>query len=175
MMTAEQQHQVLSSDAALLDIAGRREAREGLWILSCPGELMPDGYPFEWQYKGTLELTVLQDFCNATREAWNERTHGNKAKKAVKAATRIPDTTGDGPSTPEPAGVELPAAPDVQGPQASMEEYLQSEVDRLGSLADDLTAQRDDISARLRDAGRQLAKAQRALAALEEDDDEADV
>ena len=149
MIPAERQREVLSSDPALLDLSSQREARPGLWIVSCPGELMPDGHSFEWQHKGELNLETLQRYCNAAREAWNERTHGKTASELSKGAARIPDAPRDDTPTGESGASGVPEAQDVQRPQGTLEEYLLSQVDHHRSRLDALKAERDGIESRI--------------------------
>lgn len=158
--------EVLANDAAILDLSSRREARPGLWIISAPAELMPDNHAFEWQYRGELDLKALQQFCNATREAWNERSHRKAAKEAGTSPARIPDPPRDDPGPSEPEGVGVAAPKNVQRPETSLAEYLQSEVDNWRGYVIDVAAQVDDLNAELARAERRLNEAEAALAAI---------
>lgn len=158
--------EVLANDAAILDLSSRREARPGFWIISAPAELMPDNHCFEWQYRGELNLDALQQFCNATREAWNERAHRKGTEAAGESPARIPDPPRDGPGTGVEGGTDMAEEEDVPRPEVSLEEYLQSEVDRWRGYVIDVSSQVDDLTAEQRRAERRLAQAEAALGAI---------
>ncbi len=161
---------ILNNDAKILDLARRREARPGLWVISFPGELMPDTHDFEWQYRGSLERAVLVEFCNQVRREY-ERQASSQASPSSGDDTRVPSGGGDGGPPGESGGAAVAAAPAVPDVEVSMEDRLQAEVDRLRTRKSDLQCEIRRLATERDATTLALRRASKALGVYREESD----
>ena len=120
----------IQDDRAIMDLAQRREARSGLWVLSIPPGLMPNSHPFEYQHKGDLTHAALMAFVQATRKEYARQT-GEGAEAPSEGATR--DTGGEAGDTDAGVGGggSPPAEEATSHPEISVEHYLKTKKHEL--------------------------------------------
>jgi hypothetical protein len=156
--------ELLGNNMAILDQHTRREARPGLWILTFPGEFMPDGYDVEHQIKGQVTHASLQEFCNVIRETYNARIGKQEAAATEPSDTRDTSSEGGDPAPRVASRVEVSAATPVPSVEDTLEDVLRSQVLKL---RDSISYVEDRISERGTERTRLLNELKKCEAALE--------
>lgn len=156
---------ILNDDLQILDLHRRREARPGLWILSFPGDFMPDGHSFEWQYSGQLTNAVLMKFCNEVRNAYNERNGSQEVEVREPDTARVASSEPASPDAGDSGRGSVPTPPPVQDVEATLEAVISSQVTRLRDQVASVESRIGELGAQRVELIAQLDAAQRALEA----------
>lgn len=123
--------EILQNNITILNLHKRHEARPGLWMLTFPGELMPDGHEVTWQVKGQIKHQNLNEFCDIVRSTWYERQGRQTSAEVEQGDTRDTSSEGGDTNTRVPAGVVVSEAPFVSTVEETLEAVLESQVSGL--------------------------------------------
>jgi hypothetical protein len=152
--------EIINNNIAILDRHTRREARPGMWMLTFPGEYMPDGYDVEWAVKGQVTHKNLNEFCDVVRRTYDERINRNAAKETEPTDTRDTGSEWADPNAGVPARVNLPETHVVPTVEETLEAVLESQV---LSLRDSL----NDVETRITLLGGERTKLKQEVAKCE--------
>lgn len=157
--------EVLQNNMTILDLHKRHEARPGLWMLTFPGELMPDGHEVSWQVKGQIKHQNLNEFCDIVRSTWYERTGRQAPTETEQSDTRDTGSEGGDTNTRVPTGVVIPAAPVVQDVEATLADVLEAQVSRFGDSLRDVEDRITELGKKRQTLMKELIKCKAALEA----------
>lgn len=139
---------LLSSDVRIVDSTSRTATPEGV-SLRFPGHLMPDGKEVVGESPGQLTPAILRNWCTMVRSEFDARQSRKDAEEVRAASVREQGgTQGDQPSR-EHVPASSGAQGDGEGSEASVDEYLKSEVAKWARVRLRLTEELASHNARL--------------------------
>jgi hypothetical protein len=159
--------EVLQDNITILDLHTRHEARPGLWMLTFPGEFMPDGHEVSWQCKGQIKHQDLNKFCDVVRSTWYERQGIQTVTTSEPSDTRDTGSEGGDPGTGVSVGVIVPEAQAVPTVEETLEVVLKAQVSRIGDRLNDVEDRITGLGSERQELVKELIKCTAALAAYE--------